>query len=55
MLNLVICLIVLDYSSLLSDSHNPVSLELNFNGNCINGEPENGISMQTRVKLWMGF
>ena len=52
MLNLVICLNVLDYCSLLSDSHNPVCLELNFNGNCINGEPENGISMQTRVKLW---
>ena len=51
MLILVICLNVLDYYFLLSDSHNPVSLERNINGNCINGEPENGISMQTRVKL----
>ena len=52
MLNMVAGLHVQDYCSLLSDSHNPVSLELNFNSKWLMDERVIGETTQKHIKLW---
>ena len=53
MLNMVKGLHVLDFCPLLSDSHNPVSLELHLSGNnLIDGNAVNVTKPNKRLKLW---